>query len=592
MKLRPRRVATWLGALALASTAMVGTAVSSQAATTPGWEPDPNSVGSVAFYNAAGVSVTTGSTTDAPMATYFVASGSGIAAADNKAYVVFATPTQGVDPASWTAIEQFSATTVFPNTSAPANIKSLTNAVVTSTAGDGTFGDHITNFPNNSSVAGYQGLYQIRIYTTHAGGLGQPKYYSSDILVSGSTWTLVYPAPVVAVPSTYTPVTPCRVFDTRAGAGGCTTAPSVAAAPLGAGGVLAVKVTGMGGVPSDATAVVLNVTAVGATASTYVSVYPAALTPPTVSNLNVAGASPVPNLVIVPVGPGGVVDFFNKAGTVNLIADVSGYYSPTGGSLYSTVTPCRVFDTRSGTGGCSSSPTFTAGKVGPGGILKVKVTGVAGVPDAATAVVLNVTAVAATVPGTFITVYPDSPTKPVVSNLNVNDAAPVPNLVVVPVGPGGFVDFYNNRGAVSLLADLAGYFAPGAGSTYTTTGPCRVFDTRFGTGVCAGAPTFTAAKVGPAGILKIKVTGVGGVPVTATAVVLNVTAVGATVAGTFVSVYPDSPTLPTVSNLNVNNANAVPNLVVVPVGPGGFVDFYNAKGTVNLIADVAGFFSP
>jgi len=61
---------------------------------------------------------------------------------------------------------------------------------------------------------------------------------------------------------------------------------------------------------------------------------------------------------------------------------------------------------------------------------------------------------------------------------------------------------------------------------------------------------------------------------------------------TFVSVYPDALTPPGVSNLNVNGPGAIPNLVIVPVGPGGFVDFYNAVGSVNVIADVAGYFAP
>ena len=87
-------------------------------------------------------------------------------------------------------------------------------------------------------------------------------------------------------------------------------------------------------------------------------------------------------------------------------------------------------------------------------------------------------------------------------------------------------------------------------------------------------------------------TGVGGVPANATAVVLNITAVGASVPGTFISAYPDSPTVPTVSNLNVNSSGAIPNLAIVQVGPGGVIDFYNATGTVNLIGDVAGYFAP
>jgi hypothetical protein len=285
-----------------------------------------------------------------------------------------------------------------------------------------------------------------------------------------------------------------------------------------------------------------------------------------------------------------MVDFFNKAGTVNLIADVAGYFSATGGSLYTAAGPCRVFDTRFGTGSCSNAPVTTPAKVGPNGVLQVKITGVGGVPDNATAVVVNVTAVGATVPGTYISAYPDSPTRPSVSNLNVNNANPVPNLTVIPVGPGGLIDFYNHVGSVNLIGDLAGYFAP-TGSTYTTTGPCRVFDTRTGGGLCAGALSVPKAPVGAQAFIKVKVAGVGGVPANATAVVLNVTAVGATVPGTFITVYPD-PTRPLASNLNVNNAGAIPNLVIVPIGADGSVDFYNAKGTVNLIADVAGYFSP
>jgi hypothetical protein len=248
-----------------------------------------------------------------------------------------------------------------------------------------------------------------------------------------------------------------------------------------------------------------------------------------------------------------------------------------------------VFDTRTAASTCATPPTITAGAIGATGVLHVKITGVAGIPDTATAVVLNLTAVGATTP-TYVSAYPDSPDQPSVSNLNVSNAKPVPNLAVVPVGPGGVIDFFNKAGSVNLLADLAGYFAP-TGSQYTTTGPCRMFDTRSGTGICPGAIGFTAGAITGTHHLKFKVTGVGGVPANATAVVLNVTAVGATVP-TFVSVYPDALTPPGVSNLNVNGPGAIPNLVIVPVGPGGFVDFYNAVGSVNVIADVSGYFAP
>ena len=370
----------------------------------------------------------------------------------------------------------------------------------------------------------------------------------------------------------------------------CAGSPAVTASPLGQGQSRAFQVAGVGGVPADATAVVLNVTAVGATKPTYVSAYPDLALQPTASNLNVANANAVPNLTVVPLGSNGKVRLYNNAGSVQLIGDISGYFSPSATSKLTSVAPCRVFDTRLGTGGCAGAATFPAVQVGQGQRLKVKVTGVGGVPDDATAVVLNVTAVNATTP-TYVSVFPDAPALPTVSNLNVPNAKAVPNLTIVPVGPGGLVDLYNNAGSVDLIGDVSGYFATSGASQYTTVAPCRVFDTRTGGGACAGAASFTAGPVGQGGVLKVKVTGVGGVPSNATAVVLNVTATAATKT-TYVSVYPDSPTQPTVSNLNVNSAAPVPNLTVVPVGPGGLVDLYNNAGTVQLIGDVAGYFAP
>ena len=390
--------------------------------------------------------------------------------------------------------------------------------------------------------------------------------------------------------SSFTAITPCRAFDTRTGHGSCTSAPATAKAPVGAGGTLAVKLTGVAGIPSTATSVVLNVTAVNATSPTYVTVYPAGATRPLASDLNVTGAKATPNLVIVPVGAGGVVDFYNNAGKVDLLADVSGYFSPTSAAQFTAIAPCRLFDTRLGAGGCANATAVAATPVLAGATLTVPVAGTATIPSNATAVVLNVTAVSAT-SDTYVTVYPDGATRPVASNLNVHSAAAVPNLVVVPIGADGSVDFYNNTGTVNVIADVAGYFAPGTGAGYTSAGPCRVFDTRVGTGSCTGAVPVTAAPLAPGATLVVQAAGVAGVPADATAVVLNVTAVGAT-SPSFITVFPDGSALPGVSNLNVTSPAAIPNLVIVPVGAGGKIDFYNQKGSVNVIADIAGYFAP
>ncbi len=379
------------------------------------------------------------------------------------------------------------------------------------------------------------------------------------------------PAAASAAGAVYLPLGPVRVMDTRNGTG-------VAKAPVGPGGTVSLQVAGVAGVPaSGVTAVVLNVTATGATASSFVTVYPDGSSRPVTSNLNFTAGETIPNLVVAPVGADGKVDFYNSVGSVNLIADLSGYYADSGsGSLLDSLGPLRVMDTRNGTG-------VPQAPVGPGGTVSLQVAGVAGVPaSGVTAVVLNVTATSATT-SSFVTVYPDGATRPVASNLNFTAGKTIPNLVVVPVGADGKVDFYNSFGSVSLIADLAGYYTA-AGAGFAPLGAVRVMDTRNGTGV-------PQAPVGPGGTVSLQVAGVDGVPSSGvTAVVLNVTATSPTTSS-FVTVYPDEETRPVASNLNFAAGESIPNLVVVPVGVDGKVDFYNAAGSVNLVADLSGYYT-
>ena len=78
----------------------------------------------------------------------------------------------------------------------------------------------------------------------------------------------------------------------------------------------------------------------------------------------------------------------------------------------------------------------------------------------------------------------------------------------------------------------------------------------------------------------------------ATAVAINLTAVNAT-ATTFLTVRPrrrhHPPKPPTTSTLNLNNAGAVANFVIVALQPDGAIDVWNSAGNVNALADVAGY---
>ncbi|SHL27736.1 hypothetical protein [Actinacidiphila paucisporea] len=372
--------------------------------------------------------------------------------------------------------------------------------------------------------------------------------------------------------STLVPLSPTRFLDTRYGTG----APK---ARVGAGGVVKLKVAGAHGVPATGvSAVVMNVTAVNPSTGGFVTVYPDGQPLPSVSNVNFRAGQTIPSLVTVPVGANGTVDLRNTYGAVDLVADVTGYYTSSGGgSSLKALSPTRFLDTRYGTGAPKA-------RVGAGGVVKLKVAGAHGVPaTGVSAVVMNVTAVNPTSSG-FVTVYPDGSAVPQASNLNFTKGETIPNLVIVPVAANGTVDLRNAYGTVDLVADVTGYYtASGAG--FSTAGPVRLLDTRTGLGARAGT-------VGPGGVVSIPVAGVAGVPSQdegLTAVVLNVTVTGPSTSD-FLTVHPHGRPLPGASNLNFTKGETISNLVVVPVIDGR-ITFANHFGTVNVVADLNGYFT-
>ena len=93
-------------------------------------------------------------------------------------------------------------------------------------------------------------------------------------------------------------------------------------AKVGAGSTVTVAIAGL---PAGATAVTLNVTATRRTAASCVSVFPGGTARTGVSNLNVVAGQPIANQVTVALGSGGRVALNNSAGTIDLVADLSGY---------------------------------------------------------------------------------------------------------------------------------------------------------------------------------------------------------------------------------------------------------------------------
>jgi hypothetical protein len=115
---------------------------------------------------------------------------------------------------------------------------------------------------------------------------------------------------------------PVRVIDTRSNLGLWGPVSSSVPTPF--------DITGVGGVPAvGVTAVVVNITALGASAPTHLTLWPVGQPQPATSNINVRPGQVVANQAVIPVGPGGEIRIATVA-SVHLILDVQGWFGPTG----------------------------------------------------------------------------------------------------------------------------------------------------------------------------------------------------------------------------------------------------------------------
>jgi uncharacterized protein YkwD len=400
---------------------------------------------------------------------------------------------------------------------------------------------------------------------------------------------------VATRPATFTPLPPARILDTRFNLG--------LTGPFGPQATRDLTVVGVGGVPaSHVSAVILNVTAVGASAGGWLTLFPTGQSLPTASNLNFSAGQTIANLVVVKVGYGGAsegkVSINNTganpaAGSVNLVADVVGYYgddtTPPADS-FTSVSPNRIVDTRSNTG--------LTGAFAPQQTRNLQVGGQAGVPVDADAVVMNVTATGPSAGG-WLTLFPAGQSLPTASNLNFAAGQSVANLVTVKLGTGGAnagkVSITNTGGipsgggTVDVVGDVVGYYKAGVGTLLTPIAPQRILDTRFGTGGVSG-------PVAPQGTITVDPETATGLPPVGSysAVIVNVTATAPS-AGGWLTVFPSDQSLPTASNLNFVAGETVPNLVKIRVGADGKFKINNtggnpAAGSVQIIADIVGYY--
>jgi hypothetical protein len=312
--------------------------------------------------------------------------------------------------------------------------------------------------------------------------------------------------------------------------------------------VRSITVAGQNGVPIDAKAVALNVTAVDSAEAGFATVFPCGEAVPTASNLNVSKGQTVPNAVIARPDATGKVCVFGSS-TLDLLVDVAGYF-PADSTAQFLPVPSRVLDTRN------------RARVLAGTSVTLTVTP----PTGATAAILNVTATGPKAAG-FVTVYPCDQPVPAASNLNFAAGQTTPNLVMAKPSATNTICLFSSADT-NLFADLTGWMT---GGFVPTPSPTRLLDTRNGGRLAANVVrplTVSNASTG------------------ATAAVVNVTATGPSAAG-FVTVFPCGGPTPTVSNLNFSADQTAPNLVISGTDAGHNVCITSSVDT-DIIVDLSG----
>jgi hypothetical protein len=350
-----------------------------------------------------------------------------------------------------------------------------------------------------------------------------------------------------------------RVLDTRTGP-----------ARIGPGQTITVP---MPGIPRSASAVVVNLVAIGGTQGTFLTAFGDKYTGTSNVNNEVGHISAA--MATVALGADGALRIRNNAGDVDALVDLLGYFSATGGSTYvPAAKPQLVLDTRTPLGGHNAV-------VKPEETVTLAVRGAGGVPADATAVALNITA-AGNAFGGFLAVYPKTRTETTTLNLTAKEDRA--NQAIVGIGDDGAVRIANRGSELHVLATVLGWYVPGEqGSRFVALdNQARVADTRSGLGV-------PAKVIGPGGTISVRVGGLGSVPAQATAASVGITAVAPT-GNTFLTAWPHGGTFPSSeSTLNVQAGAVTANSATVGLGDGQF-DLRNRSWNVDVVVDVQGYY--
>ena len=380
--------------------------------------------------------------------------------------------------------------------------------------------------------------------------------------------------------STFVPISPVRVLDSRTGNG--LSGKFVANVPR------TLDVAGRMGIPANAVAITGNLTIVEQTAAGFAALTQTPIVNPLTSTINFPTGDVRANNVTSPLSSLGGVSIVYKAvpnRTTHVILDITGYFlngQVAASHTYKTMASVRVLDTRTGNG---LSGAFNSNQN-----RTFQVSGRMGIPANAKAITGNLTVTNQTAAG-YVTLATDAPPViPATSTINFPVGDPRANGVTVKLSVSGKLTAVYKAvpgRTTHLVLDVTGYYVNDlSGARFVPLTPGRRMDTRVPAPMEGLSGAFSANFSRTLVIEPYQ-----GVPGNATAITGNLTVVGQSRAG-FVSMTQVATSNPATSTLNFPLNDVRANGVTGPLSGSGSVGlvFKATGGTTHLILDLTGYF--
>ena len=386
----------------------------------------------------------------------------------------------------------------------------------------------IRDFTTTAAIS--PGWHRICAFTRRTDGLGA--------LIDCTTTEVIDPG--------LNAIRPSRILDTRS------------ETMLKRGEVRSLQVAGKGRVSERATSAVLNLTATQPATAGWLATFPCSSgVPGTTSNVNFAVGATVAGMAMVRLDASGTVCLTSNT-DVHVVVDATAWFGDD--TSYLAVTPERLIDTR-----------ITKKRLAAGVPLQVALADRR--PPNVGSVAVNLTATAPARAG-WMVVYPCDESPGGTSSANFAAGETRANLAVSKLAANGSVCVLANV-ATDVVIDLSGWFPTGR---FHPMAPKRLLDTRL---VAKGRLTDDDT-------IELPIRAQQGIPETATAVLVNLTATDSKQPG-WLSSFPCATLWPGTSSVNFDAAAAVPNLTLTQVGKNGCLRVSTLVAT-DVVADAVGWF--